>query len=124
MKIRIKGNTIRFRLTRPEVKYFGEHKIIEEKTEFEKNSLSYVLKITGEENEMKATFSDDTITLLIPQGIAEEWVRTEKVGCRGEMDIGNGKKLFLLLEKDFKCLDHVDEDQSDHYENPLALKNK
>jgi hypothetical protein len=34
------------------------------------------------------------------------------------MPLGNGQSLKLLLEKDFVCLDHTDEDQSDNYPNP------
>ena len=35
--------------------------------------------------------------------------------------IGKGKDLFLLIEKDFVCLDHTFEDQSDNYPNPNKL---
>ena len=38
-----------------------------------------------------------------------------------EQLLGNERKLFLLFEKDFKCIDgEVLEDQSDNFENPLA----
>ena len=30
--------------------------------------------------------------------------------------------LHLLVEKDFTCLDSIEEDQSDNYPNPLAAK--
>ena len=38
------------------------------------------------------------------------------------MNISENKKLYLILEKDYKCLDTVSEDQSDNYENPLSVK--
>ena len=44
MKLRIKGNTIRFRLTKSEVEYFGNTLFIEEQTSFPNNALSYSLK--------------------------------------------------------------------------------
>jgi hypothetical protein len=37
------------------------------------------------------------------------------------MEIGNDKYLFLLVEKDFVCLDNTVEDQSDNYPNPNAV---
>jgi hypothetical protein len=43
-------------------------------------------------------------------------INTEKVG----FEAINGA-LQLLVEKDFTCLDKIDEDQSDNYPNPLAL---
>ncbi len=43
---------------------------------------------------------------------------TDEVGFENEQG-----KLFLLVEKDFTCLDNVSEDQSDNYPNPLASGN-
>jgi hypothetical protein len=122
MKLRIKGNTIRFRLTKSEVDYFGKENQLEEKTEFGNNTFTYSLKTINAET-LSADFSNNRITLFIPQHLAKEWTTTEKVGLQSEVEIGNGKKLFLLLEKDYKCLDAVAEDQSDNYENPVRNTN-
>jgi len=51
----------------------------------------------------------------MPEAMANEWITTDKVGFEYQ-DEG----LFLLVEKDFKCLDNVAEDQSDNYPNPLS----
>jgi len=123
MKIRIKGNSLRIRLTRPEVDFFGREGYLEEKTNFGKQILTYALKSKNDINELSADFSDNKITMLIPDHLAKEWTTTEKVGYENKMEIGNGKKLFLLIEKDFKCLDNTIEDQSDNYPNPLAAGN-
>jgi hypothetical protein len=32
------------------------------------------------------------------------------------------ENLYLLVEKDYTCLDNVEEDQSDNYPNPLLKK--
>jgi hypothetical protein len=45
-------------------------------------------------------------------------VDTDVIGFDNTIDMDNGRKLFLLIEKDFVCLDHTLEDQSDNYENP------
>ena len=34
------------------------------------------------------------------------------------MPVSETVSLYLLIEKDFACLDHSSEDQSDNYENP------
>lgn len=122
MKLRIKGNTIRIRLTKPEVEYFGKEGFIEEKTDFGENVFTYTLKTTERGEQLSAEFSNGTITMFIPKPLAEEWTNSEKVGYESEMATKSGKKLFLLLEKDYKCLDTIAEDQSDNYENPLAIK--
>ena len=122
MKIRIKGNSIRIRLTRPEVDYFREAGSIEEKTEFGNSVLTYTLIKDSSAKNFSAAFNENKIILSIPEVLANEWTETALVGIENELDIGGGKKLFLLVEKDFKCLDQVAEDQSDNYENPLGYK--
>ncbi len=122
MKLRIKGNSIRFRLTKSEVDYFGKEGYLEERTEFGNSAFIYAMqnKLYGEE--LSAEFADNKITLSIPEQISTDWTNTNRVGIESEMEIAGGKKLFLLIEKDFKCLDNTIEDQSDNYPNPLAEK--
>ena len=121
MKIRIKGNSIRFRLTKTEVDNFAANGILEERTEFGNNHLLYRLKKSSEFQTPTAQFIANEITLLIPSAIANEWTTTELIGFEHKMDIGNDKKLFLLVEKDFVCLDNTFEDQSDNFPNPNAI---
>lgn len=121
MKLRIKGNSIRFRLTKSEVDYFEKFRSIEEKTEFGHSTLTYAVKQSSG-NDLAASMENNCITLHLPETMANEWVQTQRVGFNAEMEIGGGKKLYLLIEKDFKCLDETSEDQSDNYENPLAHK--
>ncbi|QKJ30109.1 hypothetical protein HQ865_10170 [Mucilaginibacter mali] len=117
MKIRIKGNSIRYRLTRSEVERFGIDGMIKEATHFGNKVLSYVLQKTDAEN-ITASFEDDTITLLMPQNMATEWTLSDRVGFENVSG-----ELSLFIEKDFQCLDNVAEDQSDNYPNPLAVHN-
>ena len=121
MKIRIKGNSIRFRLTKTEVDNFGSVGVLNEKTEFGNNEFIYSLQSTISVNEMSAKLEGNKITMFIPEAIKEEWVKTNIVGFDHKMPIGNGKDLFLLVEKDFVCLDNTFEDQSDNYPNPNAV---
>jgi hypothetical protein len=120
MKLRIKGNTLRFRLTKSEVDYFSKQNYIEEKTEFANIVFVYALQSSPAAKNVSATFDGNKLMLILPAAVADDWTTTNKVGIDCEMEIGNSKKLFLLLEKDFKCLDNVAEDQSDNYENPNA----
>lgn len=119
MKIRIKGNSIRYRLTKSEIENFGRLGWLEEKTEFmEDPPFRYRLeRKTGIDN-MDASFSGNRICIYIPEKIAKEWTTTEIVGFDHKLKLGKDKELFLLIEKDFVCLDHTFEDQSDNYENP------
>ena len=121
MKIRIKGNSIRIRLTRTEVETFGREGYLEERTVFgEGNVFTYALARYHTHATLGADFSNGKITMLVPASMAEEWATSDVVGFSDNVPLDNGGSLFLLLEKDFKCIDgDVTEDQSDNYENPL-----
>jgi hypothetical protein len=121
MKIRIKGNFIRYRLTKSEVEAFSKTGIYKEMTEFDGNTFSYVLQAKEGINNLEANFSDNTITLLFPESYVENWRHSNKVGYSHTLVLSSGNQLNLLVEKDFVCMDETVEDQSDNYPNPKAL---
>lgn len=123
MKIRINGNSVRLRLSKSEVEQFGKEGRIESATGFGGSLFHYVLSKTAGDK-MTADFENNTITMYLPENMADNWVNSEKVGYDANMDIGGGEVLYLLLEKDFKCLDNSIEDQGDNYDNPLAAQFK
>lgn len=119
MKIRIKGNSVRIRLTRSEVDNFARDGHVEELTEFGSGVFRYALQSKDGIKQLEAGFADGVITMYVPSEIASQWAANETVGYSNNMDIGSGKQLFLLLEKDFKCIDApAYEDQSDNFEHP------
>ena len=67
---------------------------------------------------MKAEFKNNGITFFIPEEWAKKWDTSEQVGFEGNMKINDEQSIYLLIEKDFKCLDETSEDQSDNFENP------
>jgi hypothetical protein len=116
MKIRIKGNSLRYRLTRTDVDRLDKEGYLEEQTNFPGNPLIYALQLT-ESDVLTSSFIDNKITLNMSHKMIAEFIQTDKVGFSnydGDMD--------LLVEKDFTCLDNVAEDQSDNYPNPLVEK--
>lgn len=122
MKIRIKGNSVRYRLTKTDIQTLEEKGIVQEETNFGLSVLTYALQADKHAEQIGAFFADNTITVSMPQPMADEWVRTERIGFDARLPLNDGNSLYLLLEKDFKCLDDTIEDQSDNYDNPLAAK--
>jgi hypothetical protein len=122
MKIRIKGNSLRYRLTRSEVDYFVSTGIVEEKVNFGNSILRYSLKKSAQEH-LSATFNDDEITLYFPSSFINKWADEDQTGFEYNLNFpGSNEPLYLLVEKDFTCLDKTNEDQSDNYPNPLLNK--
>ncbi|HNK29491.1 MAG TPA: hypothetical protein PKG65_11230 [Ferruginibacter sp.] len=118
MKLRIKGNSIRIRLTRTEVARIASEGYLEEQTSFGTQKLIYALKRVDSGTGLSAAMEGNKITMFIPSSLSNDWPANQVVGFNARMPVGDDETLYLLLEKDFVCLDHTDEDQSDNYENP------
>ena len=120
MKIRIYGNSVRFRLSRTEVDRFCASGQLQDQTEFGNTTFRYTLEQSTDIDDLDASFIDNKITMFVPAKFASGWDKNQVVGCSRTKTINEGKTLFLLLEKDFKCIDNTGmEDQSDNFENPL-----
>jgi hypothetical protein len=116
MKLRIRNNAIRYRLTRSDILQLAENGFIEDSVCFGATALTYVVKTTTGDKLISA-FENNTVTLLMPVSFVNELQDTDKVGFEG-ID----GEVHLLVEKDFICMDKMAEDQSDFYPNPLADK--
>ena len=119
MKLRIKGNSLRIRLTRSEVDQFAVTGYLEERTVFTSNVLVYTLAAKQGIHGLEATFEGTKIILFVPAELPAIWAANEIVGYANTIETADGNQLYLLLEKDFKCIDAPpSEDQSDNFENP------
>ncbi|NVM66737.1 hypothetical protein FHW88_005055 [Mucilaginibacter sp. SG538B] len=116
MKIRIRGNSIRYRLSRSEVSRLAEEKFLTEEVDFGSMQFNYSIRVTRAPL-LTASFNGGTIEIAMPEAMIRELNDTDKVGFKA-----NHEKLFLLVEKDFVCIDQTDEDQSDNYPHPDPLK--
>lgn len=123
MKLRIRGNSIRLRLTQSEVEQFGETGNVEEVVEFgpEKAVLSYRLETIRDGNSIRAMFEDNSVRILIPEKEAKIWTTSEKIAIEELQPLDGDRSLRILIEKDFTCLtERAGEDETDAFPNPLA----
>lgn len=112
MKIRIKDNSVRIRLTQSEVNALYQDGNMSSRTEFLEQAFIYAVE-RADVPELSVEFVENKITLKIPSNLLEQLYSTDVVGFEGVWG-----KVKLLLEKDFVCLDNTLEDQSDNYPNP------
>ena len=94
MKVRIKGNSLRYRLSMSDVAKFGRDGYIEEMIDFGKTQLAYALQ-RGPTLSLEAEFMNNKITIFMPYSWADEWIKTDRVG------FDHNGPLYLLIEKDF-----------------------
>ncbi len=121
MKIRIKDQSIRFRLTQSEVKTFKETGKINAQTHFSQATFGYQLIRSKDLEKVQVSFQENIIKVQVPIAIATEWTDTNLVGFEENMKVDENKTLKILVEKDFQCLEQrPNEDESDNYPNPLS----
>jgi hypothetical protein len=121
MKVRIQKNSLRFRLKQPEVNQFQQTGKVSEVLEFganAENKLSFTLEAFNEAD-LAVQFKANTTTIFVPSTLAEEWTTSDLVGFDGMIDTDKGRRISILVEKDFVCMDGREEDNVGSYPNPL-----
>lgn len=124
MKIRIKGNSVRYRLSQTDVRTLADTGRVVETTQFgpaDAQVFRYALEAREGLTDLQAAFADGCITLYLPAEAAHVWPHEERVGFENQVLVAPAVLLHLLVEKDFTCLDETAEDQSDNYPNPMSL---
>lgn len=115
MKIRIKGNSVRFRLAQNEVSQLVNEGETWSKCDFGNNSLVYGIKRSNQEK-MSCKFKGDRIVVSVPEQLLKNWDTDERVGFDDTED-----GLYILVEKDWQCLKpRENEDESNLYQHPTA----
>jgi hypothetical protein len=125
MKLRIKGATLRLRLTQGEIGALAQHGVVEERVPFAANvSLIYRLKRDSQAREISATYRGGVLEIRIPEDTAREWCTSERVAVAYAQPLPEGV-LQITLEKDFACLaPRAGEDESDNFPHPDAQGDK
>jgi hypothetical protein len=113
MKLRVRGNSLRLRLTQGEVAALRDNGSVEETVHFSPTSrFVYAIERSGGD-EIGAKFEEGRILVQVPEALALEWCNTDRVGFDGTAGV-----VKVLVEKDWQCLAPRDEDESDAYPHP------
>jgi hypothetical protein len=121
MKIRIKGNHLRFRLRQPDVDLLTNKGMMIEKIEFgdnENEQISFALW-TSTKDKISIEYRHNHVNIFIPRKMVDDWINTGQVGIEADLDTGKNKIISILIEKDFACLDATEDDNEGTYPNPL-----
>jgi hypothetical protein len=129
MKLRIRGNSLRLRLTKSEVAEVGKGNTVEETVEFGSEpgqQLIYALVPTDDAENTTAVYDSCRISVFVPKSQAKEWARTNQTGIEAVKTIGDSSRtLRILIEKDFTCMEpRAGEDDADTFAHPFQDKPK
>ena len=122
MKLRIRGNSVRFRLSRTEMEQLEDTGAVQDTADFGSEiQLVYGLEV-GLQDRLEVSYSAGRIRVLVPETMAQRWAQTNVVTLQGEKELASGGQLEILLEKDFACLTPRDGDEdTDTFPNPEAV---
>ncbi len=127
MKIRMKGNSLRLRVGRSELERFLNDGRIEETTRFAvtpEARFTYALEVSepGSAGTTLRTLPCGVTVVVTPEQV-HLWKSEDQVGIYANLEIGTEKRLEVIVEKDFACLDRSDIDNADTFANPTLTTN-
>jgi hypothetical protein len=123
LKLRIKGNTLRLRVSRSEVAKLLAGDRVEDAVQFTsvlESRLSYGLEVTRQSKPVAIVWKPQSVTVLISQEQMKKWAIETEVGVYETVDLGSAGSLTVAIEKDFACLNGSDEENADSFANPKA----
>jgi hypothetical protein len=122
MKLRIRDNSVRLRLTRSEVDALRQDGLVSSKIEFPgSREFNYMVESSPASVNPGAFLSDNVLTVRLPETTVLAWGASEQVTIDGEQLLDDGQRLSILVEKDFACLvPREDEDDAEMFKNPDA----
>jgi hypothetical protein len=120
MKLRIHGNSLRWRLSQSEVAQFSKTGFVEDSVQFAPGvCFAYTLESSSTVPAPQASYQNGWLRVQVPAAMATEWVTTDRVAISADQPLESGKQLSILIEKDFQCLHGDVERDPDAYPNPL-----
>lgn len=129
MKLRINGDSLRFRLSPSEVSRLLQSGRIEETIHFGPEhdaKLTYALltsaNVPGQGDSMTVLCGPRTISVGVSATQVRAWANGTQVGMYSAVSTGAGQ-LELAVEKDFACLDKSAADNQDTFPNPNQRTN-
>jgi len=122
VKLRVRDNSIRLRLTRSEVELVRASGLVRGRVPFAGSvSFDYVLESSPATVKPEAHISNNVLTVRIPEAEILSWSESDDVSISASQNLDGGDHLSILIEKDFACLaPREGEDENDMYPHPQA----
>ena len=112
MKLRIRDNSVGLRLSQDEIEALRKQGVVSARTGFPGGrELRYELESSPASVAPAAFFSDNVLTVRLPETAVLAWATTEQVTIEGEQVLVDGEKLAITVEKDFAGCTQLDENR-------------
>jgi hypothetical protein len=124
VKLRVRDNSIRLRLTQAEVELVRADGLVRGRVPLAgSNNFDYVLESSPATVKSEAHISNNVLTVRVPEAEILSWSDSDEVSISATQLVDGGDELTILVEKDFACLaPREGEDETDMYPHPMAGK--
>jgi hypothetical protein len=123
VKVRLRDNSIRLRLTRTEVSTLAAGEAIDNATPLgvgEDQTLTFRIR-PQDTDTININHDGLCIDLCVPIRRISDWAETDRVGLEEDVPLTADRVLHVLIEKDFTCLAPRPGDEDvDTFANPAA----
>lgn len=120
MKLRIKGNAIRLRLTQNEVKRVAAGEPIRESLQLTDGYVLHYELTHGNEHRLMAHFDNAALSIKAPVNALSVWAHGDAVAVECDTDVTGPS---ILIEKDFACLTpRPGDDDEDTFPHPRVTQ--
>jgi len=119
MKLRIRNNSLRLRITKTELKTFAAERKVACTINFPDGEKMRYELAWSEDESYDACFVGGNIFVAVAKSAGQKWLEESEVSIDHKLAISDGSLFRLLVEKDFQCLsERKEEDESDMFINP------
>jgi hypothetical protein len=121
MKLRIKDNSLRLRLSRSDLALLIQNGRVDATIHFTGNAedkWTYAIETRSDLDSATLKYQPTEALVLVPRAEAKAWAQSDKVGISASSELGQGQRLEILVEKDFACLDLNQAENEDTFPNP------
>jgi hypothetical protein len=121
VKLRIQGNSIRLRVSRPDLARllsFGRIEDIVHFGEEENACLKYVLEHSANVAKIAVRHVGTEVAIILPSHAAQSWAESDQVGIYAKHPLGKFGELAVIVEKDFPCGNPADPENADKFPRP------
>jgi hypothetical protein len=101
VKLRIRDNSVGLRLTQEEIETLRQQGVLSARTGFPGGrELRYELESSPASVAPAAFFSDNVLTVRLPETAVLAWATTGQAAIEGEQVLVDGEKLAIVVAKD------------------------
>jgi hypothetical protein len=115
MKLRFDKNSVRFRVRKSDLKVLSAQGFVKESVRFGvRTTFSYQLSIDENSDNLVASLSKNTLSVILPKKLAAQWANSNEVGIEYHFSTTATTTLLILIEKDFPC-EHKEDNMEDTF---------